>query len=273
MSQVITTQSETTTSLFSTPTSTPLTSNSSSSSSTLQKSKQKSLGKRLWVVGRGNNNRQKKTRLFLLDENGCQRKYSSEDAAMQRLWRPNSIAIGDDNIKKYSVKNERGKRRKRILLRIGTLASLVAVGSCFLLLLWVFLFWNNDESFKSTQSQKNTNSSLSSILPLTSPPTTNIFDNTSLIQTTTLKTKINSFLPSSTNNYFISSSSPKISTIINNKIYSTTFQTPRPQELKFSIMLLNTNSNEKKILDNSPKIIQIHHNIVNRNKINSPSKL
>jgi len=94
MSQVITTQSETTTSLFSTPTSTPLTSNSSSSSSTLQKSKQKSLGKRLWVVGRGNNNRQKKTRLFLLDENGCQRKYSSEDAAMQRLWRPNSIAIG-----------------------------------------------------------------------------------------------------------------------------------------------------------------------------------
>uniref|UniRef100_A0A915PAS7 Uncharacterized protein n=4 Tax=Meloidogyne TaxID=189290 RepID=A0A915PAS7_9BILA len=270
MSQVITTQSETTTSLFSTPTSTPLTSNSSSSSSTLQKSKQKSLGKRLWVVGRGNNNRQKKTRLFLLDENGCQRKYSSEDAAMQRLWRPNSIAIGDDNIKKYSVKNERGKRRKRILLRIGTLASLVAVGSCFLLLLWVFLFWHNDESFKSTQSQKNTNSSLSSILPLTSPPTTNIFDNTSLIQTTTLKTKINSFLPSSTNNYFISSSSPKISTIINNKIYSTTFQTPRPQELKFSIMLLNTNSNEKKILDNSPKIIQIHHNIVNRNKINSP---
>uniref|UniRef100_A0A914MSW8 Uncharacterized protein n=1 Tax=Meloidogyne incognita TaxID=6306 RepID=A0A914MSW8_MELIC len=66
---------------------------------------------------------------------------------MQRLWRPNSIAIGDDNIK-YSVKNERSKRRKRILLRIGTLASLVAVGSCFLLLLWVFIFWHNDESFK-----------------------------------------------------------------------------------------------------------------------------
>ncbi|CAK5023168.1 unnamed protein product [Meloidogyne enterolobii] len=272
MSPVITTQSETTTSLFSTtPTSTPLTSNSSSSSSTLQKSKQKSLGKRLWVVGRGNNSRQKKTRLFLLDENGCQRKYSSEDAAMQRLWRPNSIAIGDDNIN-YSVKNERGKRRKRILLRIGTLASLVAVGSCFLLLLWVFIFWHNDESFKLTQSQKN-NSSISSILPLSPPTTINIFDNTSLIQTTTLKsTAINSFLPSSTNNYFISSSSPKISTTINNKIYSTTFQTPRPQELKFSIMLLNTNLNEKKILDNSPKIIQIHDNIINKNKINSPSK-
>ncbi|CAK5073035.1 unnamed protein product [Meloidogyne enterolobii] len=273
MSPVITTQSETTTSLFSTPTSTPLTSNSSSSSSTLQKSKQKSLGKRLWVVGRsGNNNRQKKTRLFLLDENGCQRKYSSEDAAMQRLWRPNSIAIGDDSIK-YSVKNERNKRRKRILLRIGTLASLVAVGSCFLLLLWVFIFWHNDESFKLTQSQKNNNFSLSSNLSL-SPPTTTIFDNTSLIQTTTLKsTTINSFLPSSTNNYFISSSSPKISTTkINNKIYSTTFQTPRPQELKFSIMLLNTNSNEKKILDNSSKIIQIHDNIINKNKINSPSK-
>uniref|UniRef100_A0A1I8B3P5 Uncharacterized protein n=1 Tax=Meloidogyne hapla TaxID=6305 RepID=A0A1I8B3P5_MELHA len=94
MSSVITT-SETTTSLFSTPTTTPLTSNSSSS--TLQKSKQKSLGKRLWVVGRGNN--RQKTRLFLLDENGCQRKYSSEDAAMQRLWRPNSIAVGENKSK------------------------------------------------------------------------------------------------------------------------------------------------------------------------------